>query len=126
LIARDCGLTSREYKFWECGEKKREVKKELGRDLGGGQTLLRVEVGRGLVNEVDISSLAERQDDGNTLKLATGQVLDLFAKMRTTQETQERNKGRNVSDNGKTCAYWERTAVRIALTPSEERVFQTT
>lgn len=47
-------------------------------DLGGNNTLLRVEVGTGLVNDVDIGRLSEGQDNGDTLKFTTGQVLDVL------------------------------------------------
>lgn len=38
-------------------------------------TLLGVEVGAGLVNQVDIGGHAECQDDGNTLQFSTGEIL---------------------------------------------------
>ena len=46
-------------------------------DLGGVESLLRVEVGGGLVDEVDVGRLAQAQRQGHALQLATGQVLNL-------------------------------------------------
>lgn len=47
-------------------------------DARGNDTLLRVEVGRGLVNEIDVGGHTERENDGNTLQFTTGQILDLL------------------------------------------------
>lgn len=47
-------------------------------DLGSHNTLLGVEVGTGLVNDVDVGGLSEGQDNGDTLKFTTRQVLDVL------------------------------------------------
>lgn len=47
-------------------------------DTGGNDTLLGVEVGRGLVDEVDIGGHTKSEDDGDTLQFTTGQVLDFL------------------------------------------------
>lgn len=47
-------------------------------DSRGNDTLLRIEVGRRLVNEVDISRHAEGKHDGDTLQFTTRQVLDFL------------------------------------------------
>lgn len=47
-------------------------------DFGGVNTLLTVEIGRGLVDEIDIGSFAQTQSDGYTLQLTTGQILHLL------------------------------------------------
>lgn len=46
-------------------------------DFGGVKTLLRVQVGRGLVNQVDIGRFAKGEDDGDALQLTARQVLHL-------------------------------------------------
>ena len=43
--------------------------------LGGDQTLLGVEVGRRLIDQVDVGRLAEAQADGGPLELTAGQRL---------------------------------------------------
>ena len=40
--------------------------------------MLRIEVGRGLVDKVDVSRLAKRHSDGHTLKLTTRKGCDLI------------------------------------------------
>lgn len=47
-------------------------------DARGNNTLLGVEVGRGLINQVDVGGETQREDNGNTLQFTTGQVLDLL------------------------------------------------
>lgn len=47
-------------------------------DARGNDALLGVEVGGGLVDEVNVCGHAERQDDGDTLQFTTGQVLDFL------------------------------------------------
>ena len=47
-------------------------------DAGGNDTLLGVEVGRRLINEVNVSGHAECEHNGDSLKFTTGQVLDLL------------------------------------------------
>ena len=47
-------------------------------DARGDDTLLGVEVGRGLVDQVDVGGHAEGEHDGDALQLTTGQVLDLL------------------------------------------------
>lgn len=47
-------------------------------DTGGNDTLLGVEVCRGLVDEVDIGGHTKSEDDGDTLQFTTGQVLDFL------------------------------------------------
>lgn len=47
-------------------------------DTGSNDTLLGIQVGRRLVNEVDIGGHAQREDNGNTLQFTTGQVLDFL------------------------------------------------
>jgi hypothetical protein len=44
----------------------------------GDDTLLGIEVGRGLVDEVNISRDTESKNNGNTLQFTTGQILDLL------------------------------------------------
>ena len=46
-------------------------------DLGGHQSLLGVQVGRRLVDQVDVGRLAQTQGQGDALELTTGQILDL-------------------------------------------------
>lgn len=46
-------------------------------DLGAHETLLRVQVGRGLVYQVDISWFPQTQGHGHPLQLSSRQVLDL-------------------------------------------------
>ncbi len=54
-------------------------------DLGGDDTLLRVEISRGLVDEIDVCGLSEGEGDGNALQLSSremdhlliDQILDL-------------------------------------------------
>ena len=47
-------------------------------DSRGNDTLLGIEVGRRLVDQVDISGDTEGQDNGDTLQFTTGQVLDFL------------------------------------------------
>ena len=47
-------------------------------DTGSNDTLLRVQVGRRLVNDVDVSRNTKGKHDGNTLQFTTGQVLDFL------------------------------------------------
>ena len=47
-------------------------------DARGDDTLLRVEVGGRLVDDVDVGGHAEGEHDGDTLQLTTGQVLDFL------------------------------------------------
>lgn len=47
-------------------------------DSRGNDTLLGIEVGRGLVDQVDISGDTEGEDNGDTLQFTTGQVLDFL------------------------------------------------
>jgi hypothetical protein len=47
-------------------------------NAGSDDTLLGVEVGGGLVDQVDIRGLTECEDDGHTLQFSSGQVLDLL------------------------------------------------
>lgn len=47
-------------------------------DTRGDDTLLRIEVGGRLINDIDVGRHAESEDDGDTLKFTTGQVLDLL------------------------------------------------
>jgi hypothetical protein len=47
-------------------------------DLGGNDTLLRVEVGGRLINKVDIGRSTKGQNDSNTLQLTTREVKDLL------------------------------------------------
>lgn len=47
-------------------------------DAGRNDTLLGVEVGRGLVDEVDVSGQAKSENNGDTLQFTTGQVLDFL------------------------------------------------
>lgn len=47
-------------------------------DTRGNDTLLGVEVGRRLVNQVNVGRETESKDNGNTLQFTTGQVLDLL------------------------------------------------
>lgn len=54
------------------------VEDEALDDLGGNDTLFRVEVGRGLVDEVDVGGLAEAEDDGHTLELTAREELDFL------------------------------------------------
>ena len=44
---------------------------------GGVETLLHIEVGRGLIEHVDVDFLHAGQTDDKTLELATGEVLHL-------------------------------------------------
>ena len=46
--------------------------------FGAHHTLLRVQIGRGLVDQIDVCRLAETKSHGGTLQLSTGQVLDLL------------------------------------------------
>lgn len=46
-------------------------------NLGGHDTLLGIQIGRGLIDKVDVSGLAQAQDKGESLKLTTGKVDDL-------------------------------------------------
>ena len=46
--------------------------------LGRHQSLLTVQVGRGLINQIDIGWLAETQGHGDSLELASGEVLNLL------------------------------------------------
>lgn len=48
-------------------------------DPGCHQSLLGVQVGRGLVDQVDVGRFAQTQCEGNSLQLTTGQVLHLQA-----------------------------------------------
>ncbi len=50
-----------------------------GTDLGGYDALLGVEVGGGLVDEVDVGRGSQRQSNGHALQLTSTQVLHLFA-----------------------------------------------
>jgi len=43
-------------------------------DLGGDDTLFGVEVGRGLIDEVHVSRLAEHEADSQSLQLSSGQM----------------------------------------------------
>ena len=45
---------------------------------GGDDALLRVQVGRRLVDQVNVGGLAEAEDDGDTLELTARQVLHLM------------------------------------------------
>ena len=47
-------------------------------DTGSNDTLLGVEVGTGLIDQVDVGRHTQSQDDSNTLQLTTRQVLDLL------------------------------------------------
>ena len=49
-------------------------------NLGCDNTLLRIEVGGGLINQVNVSWLAKAEADGYTLKLTTRQMGDLLVK----------------------------------------------
>ena len=51
------------------------MKDEALDDLGGDDTLFRVEVGRGLVNQINIRGLPHAQYKGHTLQLSSRQVL---------------------------------------------------
>lgn len=50
------------------------VEDEALDDLGSNDALLGIEIGRGLVDEVNVSGLAETEGDGHALELAPGQV----------------------------------------------------
>lgn len=54
------------------------VKDEALDDLCAHETLLRVEVGRRLVNEVDVGGFAKAQRHGRALELATRESFHLF------------------------------------------------
>ena len=47
-------------------------------DFGAHDTLLRVQVGRRLVNQVDVSWLAEAEGHGGSLQFSSGKVLHLL------------------------------------------------
>lgn len=47
-------------------------------DLGDNHSLLRVEVGGWLVNQINIARLSEAKDQGDSLKLSSGQSLDII------------------------------------------------
>lgn len=47
-------------------------------NLSSNDTLLRIKVGGGLVNQVHIGRLSQTQHDSDTLELTTRQVLDLL------------------------------------------------
>ncbi len=49
-------------------------------DLGGNNTLFRVQVGRGLIYQINIRGFAQRQDDGNSLQLSSRQMQNLKSK----------------------------------------------
>lgn len=51
-------------------------------DPGGHQSLLGVQVGRGLVDQVDVGWFAQTQREGDSLQLTTRQVLHLEAEGR--------------------------------------------
>ena len=48
-------------------------------DLGGMKTLLRIEVGRRLIDQVDVGGLAQAERQSHTLQLTSGQVLHLLS-----------------------------------------------
>lgn len=54
------------------------VHDETLNDTRGNDTLLGIKVGRGLVNQVDVSRETESQNNGNTLQFTTRQVLDFL------------------------------------------------
>ena len=47
-------------------------------DSGGDDTLLGVQVGRWLIDEVDVCGEAKSKDDGHALQLTTRQILDFL------------------------------------------------
>lgn len=47
-------------------------------DTGSNNTLLGIEVGRGLIDQVDVGWNTESENDGNTLQFSSGQVLDFL------------------------------------------------
>lgn len=61
-------------------------------DPGGHQSLLGVQVGRGLVDQVDVGRFAQTQREGDSLQLTTRQVLHLQAQTggRTVVNRQQR------------------------------------
>ena len=50
-----------------------------GTDFGGNDALLGVQVGGGLIDQVDVSRSAQRQRDGHTLQLPSTQILHLHS-----------------------------------------------
>lgn len=65
-----------------------ELKEEQGEELiplndsGGHQSLLGVQVGGGLIDEVHVGRFSQTEREGDSLQLTSGQVLYLWAEQR--------------------------------------------